>query len=232
MALDIFEKAVQQYTDTELVRAVLSGQTALFEILIRRYNPYLYKMGRSYGFNHQDTEDLMQETFISSYINLKNFAGRSSFKTWLIKIMLHQCYHKSHKHSYQKERPLALTSDNTPDMSYLHPHSDNSKVAITKELNSIIEACIQKLPHDYRTTFTLRELIGLSVSETADITQTTTANVKVRLNRAKALLRKEMEKIYTPEDIYEFNLVYCDRIVNSVMTAIQQLGSLYTTENK
>ncbi|HYH14477.1 MAG TPA: sigma-70 family RNA polymerase sigma factor, partial [Flavisolibacter sp.] len=175
MALDIFEKAVQQYTDTELVRAVLSGQTALFEILIRRYNPYLYKMGRSYGFNHQDTEDLMQETFISSYINLKNFAGRSSFKTWLIKIMLHQCYHKSHKHSYQKERPLALTSDNTPDMSYLHPHSDNSKVAITKELNSIIEACIQKLPHDYRTTFTLRELIGLSVSETADITQTTTA---------------------------------------------------------
>jgi len=223
MAPETSEKAVQQYTDTEVVRAVLSGHTALFEILIRRYNPYLYKIGRSYGFHHQDTEDLMQETFINSYINLKSYAGRSSFKTWLIKIMLHQCYHKSHKHSYQKEQPLALTSDNLSTMSFLHPHNDNSKAVITKELNGIIEACIQKLPQDYRATFTLRALTGLSIAETADVMQTSAANVKVRLNRAKSMLRKEIEKIYTPEDIYEFNLVYCDRIVNAVMATIQQL---------
>ena len=81
MTLTIPGKNVQQYSDTEVIRHILSGNTALFEILIRKHNPFLYKIGRSYGFNHQDTEDLMQETFVNSYVNLEQFAGRSSFKT-------------------------------------------------------------------------------------------------------------------------------------------------------
>src|ERR1044072_2612346 len=104
MALNMSDKKVQEYTDIEIIRQVLAGNTAVFEIIIRRYNPYLYKVGRSYGFNHQDTEDLMQEAFINSYVNLKQFAERSSFKTWLIRIMLNQCYRKAHKFSYQKEQ--------------------------------------------------------------------------------------------------------------------------------
>jgi RNA polymerase sigma-70 factor (ECF subfamily) len=104
MTSDLLQKRAQQYSDTEVVADVVAGHTALFEILIRRYNPALYKIGRSYGFNHHDTEDLMQEAFISSYVHLKQFAGRASFKTWLIKIMLNQCYQKTHRHSYQKER--------------------------------------------------------------------------------------------------------------------------------
>ena len=108
----------------------------------------------------------------------------------------------------------------------------NSKTVINKELNSIIESCIQKLPNEYKTTITLRELTGLSVSETADVMHTTAANVKVRLNRAKALLRKEIEKIYTPADIFEFNLIYCDRIVDKVMTAIHQLEMHQATQNQ
>ena len=70
------------------------GETALYEIIIRRYNPYLYKTGRSYGYNHQDTEDLMQETFINAYTNLKKFENRSSFKTWVTRIMLNNCFQK------------------------------------------------------------------------------------------------------------------------------------------
>ncbi|ANE51327.1 sigma-70 family RNA polymerase sigma factor [Flavisolibacter tropicus] len=223
MALAHIEKNIQQYTDTELVTAILDGHTALFEIVIRRYNPFLYKIGRSYGFNHHDTEDLMQEAFINSYLKLEQFANRSSLKTWIVKIMLNQCYHKSQKHSYQKEQLIESIPDHASVMNQINPQSDNGKTVIKRELNSIIETCIQKLPKEYRTTFTLRELLGLSVAETADSMQTTASNVKVRLNRAKALLRKEIEKIYTPEDIYEFNLVYCDRIVNAVMQNIYEI---------
>ncbi len=104
MKLSSTLNSVQPYSDSEVIQEVLLGNTALFEILIRRYNPVLYKTGRGYGFNHHDTEDLMQETFINSSQSLAKFQNRSSFKTWLIKIMLNQCYHKSHKHSYQKER--------------------------------------------------------------------------------------------------------------------------------
>jgi RNA polymerase sigma-70 factor (ECF subfamily) len=69
-------------------------------------------------------------------------------------------------------------------------------------------------------TFTLRELTGLNVSETAELLNITTSNVKVRLNRAKMMMRKEIEKIYSSEDIYEFNLIHCDKIVNVVMKKI------------
>lgn len=223
----VIEKTVQQYTDTEIVAQVLSGRTALFEILIRRYNPFLYKIGRSYGFHHHDTEDLMQETFINSYLHLKSFAGRATFKTWLIRIMLHQCYHKAQKAGFQKERPTDLLPDNSNFMFADNHSSDYGKAVINKELNKVVEACLQRLPEDYRITFTLRELTGLSVLETASLMQTTASNVKVRLNRAKAMLRREIEKTYTPQDIYEFNLVYCDRIVEAVMKSIQSLGNIH-----
>jgi len=223
MTPSISTNNVQQYSDIEVIEHILSGNTAMFEILIRRYNPYLYKIGRSYGFNHQDTEDLMQETFVNSYLNLKQFAGRSSFKTWIIKIMLNQCYHKLYKHSYQKEKATEFLPDNSSFMFSSNDQTESDRPAIKRELNNIVEACIQRLPQDYRVTFTLRELTGLGVAETAEMMHTTPSNVKVRLNRAKAMLRKEIEKTYTPEDIYEFNLIYCDRIVDRVMKRIEEI---------
>ena len=111
-------KSIQQYSDLEVIREILSGNSALFEILIRRYNPVLYKTGRGYGFNHQDTEDLMQETFISSFQSLSKFENRSSFKTWIIRIMLNQCYHKSH-HSYQKHPTVEISVDKNSGSMFL-----------------------------------------------------------------------------------------------------------------
>lgn len=214
-------KNMQQYADQDVVEQILSGNSALFEILIRRYNPYLYKVGRSYGFNHQDTQDLMQDTFISSYVKLSQFENRSSYKTWFIRIMLNQCYHKASKYSYQKEQPAEIPDNhNSFHMFLKNNHSDTEKSVINRELNKVIEVSLEKLSENYRMTFTLRELTGLSVDETAEIMDTTASNVKVRLNRAKMMLRKEIEKTYTPEDIYEFNLIYCNETVDGVMKEI------------
>lgn len=68
--------------------------------------------------------------------------------------------------------------------------------------------------------FSLREINGLNVIETAEVLNITETNVKVRLNRAKTMLRKELEKSYSAEDIFEFSLIYCDAIVNNVMNKI------------
>ncbi len=217
---------IQQYSDVEVIDQILQGNTSLFEILIRRYNPLLYKTGRAYGYNHQDTEDLMQETFINTYQSLSKLQNRSSFKTWIIKIMLHQCYHKSQKHSYQKERAIDILDNNKSQLMFLNNnHSDPGKSFVNKELSHVIETTLSKLPEEYRMTFTLRQLTGLNVAETAALMNTTTSNVKVRLSRAKIMLRKEIENIYSPQDIYEFNLIYCTRIVHAVMNRVQELPS-------
>ena len=214
-------KNVHPYTDAEVINGILSGNKSLFEILIRRYNPDLYKIGRGYGFSHQDTEDLMQETFISSFQNLSKFENRSSFKTWIIRIMLNQCYHKSHKLDYQNKPGIEISVNQNSGAMYLTTkHSNPDRSVVNKELKNVIETALKNLPEDYRMTFILRELTGLNVAQTAELLNITTANVKVRLNRAKMMLRKEIEKIYSPEEIYEFNLIYCDKIVDEVMKKI------------
>ena len=97
---------------------------------------------------------------------------------------------------------------------------DSFNTVINRELSHVIGEAITRIPLDYRMVFSLRELNGMSTAETAAALDITEANVKVRLNRAKNMLRTMVEKMYAPEDIYEFNLVYCDRIVGHVMNKI------------
>ena len=93
----------EKYTETEIIGRILKGEKALYEIIVRRFNPYLYKIGRSYNFNHEDTEDLMQDSFVDAYKNLSQFEGRSGFKTWIIRIMLNNCFRKKEKSSFKNE---------------------------------------------------------------------------------------------------------------------------------
>ena len=213
--------AYQHLSEVELIDRIIEGDLALFEVLIRRYNPYLYKVGRSYGYFHQDVEDLMQETFIHAYENLVRINNKKYFKTWLIRIMLNECYRRNHKVSSQKEivtdtflfeKSIPMFSGNSND--------DTERKVSNKELNGIIENAIEHIPMDYRLVFSLRELNGLSVQETAKTLNITETNVKVRFSRAKAMLRKEVEKMYSAEDIFQFNLIYCDKIVEKVMERI------------
>jgi RNA polymerase sigma factor (sigma-70 family) len=217
-------KISEQYSDSEIIQKILAGESALFEILIRRNNPFLYKTGRSYGYNHEDTQDLMQETFINAYMNLSKFESRSSFKTWIIKIMLNNCFHKQEKYSYQKETGRAEDiHEKSIPMYTTHKSTDTNEVVTNRELNHVIEKSLERVPGDYRLVFSLREISGLNVAETAEALNITESNVKVRLNRAKAMLRKEIERNYSAKEIFEFNLVYCDSMVSRVMNAIQGL---------
>src|SRR6187549_1489905 len=100
---------IEQSPDREVIRKILEGELSLFEILIRRNNPFLYKTGRSYHYSHEDTQDLMQETFISAYTNLSKFENRSSFKTWIIKIMLNNCFKKKQKFSFKNEMAIEIS---------------------------------------------------------------------------------------------------------------------------
>lgn len=218
----IAAKSFETYSDLEIIQHVLEGEIALFEILMRRYNAVLYKTGRAYNYNHEDTQDLMQESWINVYENLKTFENRSTFKTWAIKIMLHNCYHKNKKFSFKNEVSIEINEKST--LMYRNPqHTDTNRNMNSKELNHVIEAALQNIPIDYRIVFSLREMNGLNVSETAETLHISESNVKVRLNRAKAMLRKELEKSYTTEDIFEFNLKYCDRMVDRVMIVISNL---------
>lgn len=206
----------------EIIEKINNGEVRLFEILIRRYNSFLYKIGRTYRYNHQDTEDLMQDAYINAYCNLKKFENRSSFKTWFTRIMLNLCYQKKQKLSFKNENSGDNIENEKLSLMF-HPSGNNEKITMNKELGRVLENAIHEIPEDYRIVFSLRELNGLSVAETAEALDITESNVKVRLNRAKAMLQKEIRKMYSPQEIFEFNLIYCDAMVEKVMAKINEL---------
>lgn len=206
--------------DTELIDRIRNGERELFEILIRRNNPYLYKLGMSYGYKHEDVEDLMQEALIAAYMNLGKFEGRSSFKTWITRIMLNQCYQKAQKLSFKNEKANGHINEKTTPMFESNQSTDAYKSVLNNELSNIVGNALISIPIEYRMVFSLRELNGMSTAETAELLDISETNVKVRLNRAKQMLREKVEKMYSPEDIFEFNLIYCNKITDGVMKAI------------
>jgi len=214
IAMISFEKI----TETEIIQQILAGEKSLYEIIVRRFNPHLYKVGRAYNYNHEDTQDLMQETFIDAYKDLIRFEGRSSFKTWIIRIMMNNCYRKRKKPSFKNEIIQDVHDDSKP--MFTDPNNDVERLMQNRELTHIIEDALRRIPFDYRMVFSLREINGLNVSETAGLLHISESNVKVRLNRSRAMLRREIEKKYAVGELFAFNLIYCDAIVENVMKRI------------
>ncbi len=211
----------ETFSDQELIERILNGEKRLYEIIVRRFNPYLYKIGRSYNYTHEDTEDLMQDSFVDAYKHLSQFEAHSSFKTWIIRIMLNNCFRKKSKSSFKNEIMKDISDSAEPLFS--QSGNDTTTFMNRRELNSIIEKAVSQLPLDYRMVFSLREINSCSVLETASLLNISEANVKVRFNRAKAMLRKNIENEYIGESLFEFNLVYCSTIVNRVMNEINKL---------
>src|SRR3546814_16359732 len=109
----------------------------------------------------------MQESFIDAYKNLHCFEGRSSFKTWIMRIMLNQRYRKRQKFSYKNEITANVNENAIPMFS--SNNNDIEKVIRRKELSILIEEELKEIPLAYRMFFTLREINGMKTAKTATL---------------------------------------------------------------
>lgn len=204
------QAAIQdEISDIELIDRILKGEKKLFEIIIRRYNQRLYRLGMSVLNNEAEAEDAMQNAYIKAYEHLAQFEQRAAFTTWLTRIMLNQCYEQRRKQLPVQDTPAE--TDNFITMS------TPAHILVNKELNTVLEEAIAQLPEKYRLVFVLREIEDLSVRETSEALQIEEPNVKVRLNRAKTMLRNNLDG-YMKERVYNFHLSRCNKIVNHVMS--------------
>jgi RNA polymerase sigma-70 factor (ECF subfamily) len=201
-----------QLPDELIIEKILLGEKRLFETIIRRYNQRLYRVGMAVLGNDAEVEDAMQTAYINAFEHLSQFEKRSSFATWLTRIMLNQCY--------EQKRRTQLFKKNTDDPQNFISMKTPANILVQKELSGILERAIDALPEKYRLVFVLRELADLSVRETSEALNIGEPNVKVRLNRAKSMLRTDLGE-YIKDHIYNFHLSRCDRIVANVMNFLQ-----------
>jgi len=214
--------AQSELRDEEVVARVLAGETALFEILMRRYNQRLYRVARVILRDDGEAEDVMQDAYVRAYEHLNQFAGRAAFSTWLTRIAIHEALARKRRRGRMEE--LDALPGNGDVMSILKssaPTPENG--AAQAEMRRILEEAIERLPENYRTVVVLREVEEMSVAETADSLGVTDAVVKTRLHRAHAMLRKELYSRARggAAEIYPFHAVRCDRVVKAVFERIR-----------
>jgi RNA polymerase sigma factor (sigma-70 family) len=206
--------------DNEIIARVLTGEKDLYALLVRRYNQRLYRVGMSIIDDDAEIDDVMQVAYIKAYENLGKFEFKSLFSTWLTRILINEALLRIKK----RKRSLTM-NDEMIDNEIYRQSSAASQTPLMKvlntELKAALEDAIRQLPEKYRTVFVMREIEDMNVAETRECLDLSEVNVKVRLNRAKAMLRNSLSAYYKKEEILNFHLSRCNRIAENVMKQIE-----------
>ncbi|HVG17776.1 MAG TPA: RNA polymerase sigma factor [Blastocatellia bacterium] len=213
--------ATSTITDEEVVERVRAGEAALFEVLMRRHNQRLYRTARSILRDEGEAEDVIQGAYVRSYMHLDQFDGRAKFSTWLTRIAVHEALARLRKR--QRFIDIDVEQGSTEGSMKLESKAASpEQEVLTRTLKLVLEAAIDKLPQAYRSVFMLREIEGLSTSETAECLDISEESVKVRLHRARVLLRKEIyaQTGAATASAFQFGQTRCDRIVSAVFERI------------
>ncbi len=180
------------WADEEIVSHILAGEIDLFAIIMRRYNARLYRVTFSILRDEAEAEDAMEEAYVRAYQHLDQFAGLAKFSTWLTRIAVNEALARK-RHSRRHES-LDDTDEEHSGRELVCPAPNPEQVFARREVATSLESAILALPENYRLVFVVREVHELSVAETAECLGLSEENVKIRLYRARAALRRQLSE--------------------------------------
>lgn len=180
--------------DEEIVARVRAGEIGQYEILVRRHDRRLHKLARGILRNEGEAEDAVQDVHLQVLTHLDQFAGRSSFLTWLTRIAINASL--SRLRSQLRQRLWDISDEAQDDLGLILPFPgiDPEQQALETDLRRTLQRALDALPESYRVVFTMREVKELSTAECARRLGLTKECVKTRLHRAKSLLRGKLHR--------------------------------------
>jgi RNA polymerase sigma-70 factor (ECF subfamily) len=182
-------------SDAELIAAALGGDTASFEPLVRKYQPRVFATARRYARTESEVEDIVQEIFIKAFQKLKTYRAEAPFEHWLMRLAVRTCYDFLRAHRRSKETPF--TDIDPQDTAWLDrflvdPGKDPDAAQAARQL---VDDILARLSPSARLVLTLLEIEDRSVKEIATLTGWSVPLVKVRAFRARAEMRKCLERV-------------------------------------
>jgi RNA polymerase sigma-70 factor (ECF subfamily) len=182
-------------TDAELIAAVIQGDAASFEPLIRKYQPRVFATARRYARRESEVEDIVQEVFIKAFQKLAGFRGEAPFEHWLMRLAVRTCYDFLRAH--QRNRETTFTELSQPESDWLDQFVVNPSAADehAEAARQLIRRILDRLSPPARLVITLLEIEEHTVKEIAQSTGWSVPLVKVRAFRARAEMRKILARI-------------------------------------
>lgn len=203
--------------DDRVIAEVMRGNREMFEVIVRRYNQQLFRIGLSYLRQPERVEDAMQNAYLKAFLHLRSFQGSSSFSTWLTRIMINECLMLIRR---QKKAGIVLDDEASQLVETIPSHPSARSQTHLNEMKALIESAVASLPEKQRVVFILREVQHLSTEETASCLGISVESVKVRLHRARALLKEHLLQSAAGLELFPYRANRCNALTARVMTAI------------
>jgi RNA polymerase sigma-70 factor, ECF subfamily len=187
------------FDEAELVARAKGGDAEAFSELVRHYDRRVYRMAKQITQNDEDTEDVLQETFLKAYTHLDDFQGNSKFYTWLVRIAVNEALMKLRKRRSDRTVPLDEPVDTGEDeiVREIAVWDENPEQQYSREeLADILDEAIKSLKPSYRNVFVLRDIEELSIQETAEALNQSISAVKSSLLRARLQLREKLTRLF------------------------------------
>jgi len=184
-----------EFSDPEIIALVLQGETSRFEELIQRHQPRVFATVRRYARRENEVEDIVQEIFLKAFQKLGSFRGEAPFEHWLMRMTVRTCFDFLRQHQRNRETTfteLSSEEENWLDRFISDPEkSEDHAQAAQALVNKILE----QLTPSARLVINLLEIEEKSVKEIARLTGWSVPLVKVRAFRARAEMKKHLQKI-------------------------------------
>jgi RNA polymerase sigma-70 factor, ECF subfamily len=184
-----------ELADSELIDAARQGDQGSFEILVKRYQPRIFATVRRYARRENEVEDIVQEVFIKAFQKLDSFRAEAPFEHWLMRLTVRTCYDALRAH--QRRREWTFTDLTDDESNWLERFAVNANEASeqAEAARTLVQRILEQLSPPARLIITLLEIEERSVKEISQITGWSVPLVKVRAFRARAEMRKCLEKI-------------------------------------
>ncbi len=189
------ESTPNERTDEELIAAVLKGDTASFEPLVARHSPRVFATARRYARRESEVEDIAQEVWSKAFHKLSSFRGEAPFEHWLMRMAVRTCYDFLRDH--QRNRETNFTELSAPEADWLDRFvaaPDNSEDD-SSAARDLVDRVLAMLSPPAQMVITLLEIEERSVKEIAELTGWSVPLVKVRAFRARAEMKKCLQRI-------------------------------------
>lgn len=195
--MNIFTKKYQvDYSDNELIKSVLSGDTIALTTLVEKHQPFIYNLAWKLTGNIVDAEDLTQETLVKIITNLSTFKQQSSFTTWAYRIAKNQFLNDKNKLSNllsSSFEELGNRLDNAPNID-LTLDEINEKKDLIKELRlQCLAGMLLCLTKEQRMIYIIGEIFGADHTVGSEIMEITKDNYRMKLSKARKELYNFMQ---------------------------------------
>lgn len=179
--------------DQLYIQRVLDGNTSSFTSLVEKYKDMVFTVCFRILRQREDAEDVAQQVFLKAYRSLHSFEGKSRFSTWLYTIAyrtaISQSQLSARRTEVEGDAPINAEPLSIPQLDQLH----------AEEVKAYVHQAIEALPEIDSVLISLYYLDECSVQEIVDITALSESNVKVRLHRARKLLKEQLELLLRHE---------------------------------